>query len=170
MTVTAVVMGVAGVGKSTVGEAVAQRLGWRFIEGDDFHSAADVAKMHAGQPLSDEDRWPWLRALAAWIGAEEAHGEDAVVTCSALRRAYRDLLRDGHPSVFFVHLVSDPQVLAERIGHRHGHFMPASLLDSQLHTLEPLAPDEPGVVVPAAGTVDEVADRVVAALGGPPRS
>jgi gluconokinase len=170
VTVTAVVMGVAGVGKSTVGEAVAQRLGWRFVEGDDFHSAGEVAKMHGGHPLTDEDRWPWLHALAAWIGAEEAHGEDAVVTCSALRRAYRDLLRDGHPSVRFVHLVADPQLLADRIGHRHGHFMPASLLDSQLHTLEPLAPDEPGVVVPAAGTVDEVADRVVAALGGPRRS
>jgi len=142
---TVVVMGVSGAGKSAVGGACAHRLGWAFAEGDDFHSAANKAKMHAGTPLTDDDRWPWLRSIAAWIGEREAAGEPSVVACSALRRAYRDLLRDGHPSVRFLELDAVDDVLQRRIVGRTAHFMPVTLLQSQLDTLEPLQPDEPGV-------------------------
>jgi gluconokinase len=173
VTVTAVVMGVSGVGKSTVAQGVADRLGWRFAEGDGFHSPAEIAKMHAGHPLTDDDRRPWLHRVADWIGAEEAAGENAVITCSALRRAYRDTLREGHPSVRFVHLVGDPALVADRLAHRHGHFMPPALLGSQYDVLEPLGPDEPGVEVAVDAPPAEVVDRVVRALGAipqPPRS
>ena len=166
-------MGVSGVGKSTVGEALARRLGWRFAEGDGFHSPAEIAKMHAGHPLTDDDRQPWLQRVAGWIGAEEAAGENAVITCSALRRAYRDALRDGHPSVRFVHLVGNPALVADRLAHRHAHFMPPALLGSQYDVLEPLGPDEPGVEVSADAPPDVVVDRVVRALGvapGQPRA
>ena len=160
-TTTLVVMGVAGSGKSAVALELVKRLGWAFAEGDDFHPSANVAKMRSGRPLDDEDRWPWLRAIAEWIGERAAAGQCAIVTCSALKRAYRELLGDGHPSVHFVHVDVSTDVLRERIGHRQGHFMPTSLLDSQLATLEPLQPDEPGFAVPADGPLDEVADRVV---------
>ncbi|HSY15696.1 MAG TPA: gluconokinase, partial [Jatrophihabitantaceae bacterium] len=134
--VIAVVMGVSGTGKSTIAALLASKLGWPMAEGDDFHSAANVAKMHAGHPLTDEDRWPWLHSIADWIGERERAGDGGVVTCSALKRAYRNLLVDGHPDVRFVCLVGSRALLADRIGHREGHFMPASLLDSQLDTLE----------------------------------
>jgi gluconokinase len=159
-----VVMGVSGVGKTSVAHALAARTGWTFQEGDDLHPAANRAKMAAGHPLDDADRWPWLRIIADWIGVQEAAGKGAVVTCSALKRSYRDLLRDGHPSVRFVHLLADEAVLTDRVTHRHGHFMPPSLLRSQLDTLEPLGPDEPGVEVATDGDPDAVADRAMAAL------
>jgi gluconokinase len=152
-TTTLVVMGVSGSGKTTVARGVAEELGWPFAEGDDFHPAANVAKMHAGIPLDDDDRRPWLLALADWIGEQEAAGRSAVVTCSALKRRYRDLLRSGHPSVLFAHVSVDPAVLRERLARRKGHYMPASLLDSQLAALEPLQPDESGVTVPGDGPV-----------------
>jgi gluconokinase len=161
-TTTIVVMGVSGCGKSTVAGELVARTGWAFAEGDSFHPAANVAKMRAGIPLTDADRWPWLEALAAWIGEQEVAGRNAVVTCSALRRAYRDLLRRDHPSVWFAHISASHQVLAERLDHRAGHYMPASLLDSQLATLEPLEPDEPGTVVAAMATPGEVADEILA--------
>jgi gluconokinase len=163
-TTTVVVMGVSGSGKTTVAHELVRRLGCDFAEGDDFHPAENVAKMRAGQPLDDEDRWPWLRRLAAWIGEHEAAGRDAVVTCSALKRSYRDLLCDGHPSVWFAHVVADPELLRERLQARTGHYMPASLLDSQLATLEPLGDDEPGVQVPGQGPPGEVTDALLAAL------
>jgi gluconokinase len=163
---TLVVMGVSGSGKTTVAVAVAKRLGWLFAEGDDFHPAANVAKMAAGQPLGDEDRWPWLRVLADWIGAREAAGENAVLTCSALRRAYRDVLSQGHPSVRFVHVTATPETLRQRLEQRRGHYMPASLLDSQLATLEPLAADEPGITLPGDGPAGEIVDALVARLTG----
>ena len=159
-----VVMGVSGCGKSTVARALADRLGWPFAEGDDFPPAANVAKMHAGHPLDDADRWPWLQALAAWIGEHEAAGQSVVVTCSALKRSYRDLLRGGHPAVWFVHVDVDPAVLRARVEHRKGHYMPPSLLDSQLATLEPLQPDEPGVVVPGDADPARVVEEVLADL------
>lgn len=159
-----VVMGVSGSGKTTVGQAVARRLGWRFAEGDDFHSDANRSKMHAGVPLDDEDRWPWLRSIAAWIGDREAAGESAVLTCSALRRSYRDLLRDGHPSPFFVEVEVPVAVLRERLEHRRGHFMPASLLQSQLDALEGLGPDEPGTVVSGEGSAEDTVEHVLAVL------
>jgi gluconokinase len=163
-TVTLVVMGVSGSGKTTVAQRVAERLGWVFAEGDDFHPAANVAKMHAGHPLTDEDRWPWLRALADWIGVREAAGENAVLTCSALKRSYRALLDSGHPSVRFVHITASPETIRHRLEQRQGHYMPASLLDSQLATLEPLQPDEPGFTVPGDGEPDDVVDDVVRRL------
>ena len=164
MTTTVVVMGVAGTGKSTVAKELSRRSGWVFAEGDEFHPQANVAKMTAGIPLDDDDRWPWLRSIAAWIGERERAGEDAVVTCSALKRAYRDLLRDGHPSVWFAHVATPPRVLEERMRNRKGHFMPPSLLPSQLAMLEQLAPDEPGVVIVDEGTPEDVVDHLVAAL------
>jgi gluconokinase len=107
------------------------RTGWVFAEGDAFHPDSNRAKMASGRPLDDEDRWPWLRRIVGWIGEQEVAGRSAMVTCSALRRRYRDLLRDGRPSVRFAHLVADPAVIAERLRSRQGHYMPASLLDSQ---------------------------------------
>jgi gluconokinase len=159
VTVSLVVMGVSGSGKTTLADALGERLGWPVIEGDELHPAANVAKMRAGHPLTDEDRWPWLDAVAARIGEHEAAGRSCVVTCSALRRIYRDRLARGHPSVRFVQVTAEPSVLRERISRRTGHFMPASLLQSQLDTLEPLETDEPGVVLeqaPVATLVDEV--------------
>jgi gluconokinase len=150
-----VVMGVTGTGKSTVGESLARVLGYPFAEGDDFHSAANVAKMHAGHPLTDADRAPWLRTVAAWIGDREQAGTGGVVTCSALKRSYRDELRAGHPDVRFICLVGSHDLLLARLQGRVGHFMPPSLLDSQLATLEPLQPDEPGGEVDVSGTPAE---------------
>ena len=163
-TTTIVVMGVSGSGKSTVAATLVDRLGWEFAEGDDFHPPANVEKMRAGHPLDDEDRWPWLRSLAAWIGDHERAGRSVVVTCSALKRSYRDLLRDGHPSVWFAHVTASPELIRDRVEHRTGHYMPPSLLDSQLSTLEPLGDDEPGARVSGAGSPPSVTTELLAAL------
>jgi gluconokinase len=158
-----VVMGVSGSGKSTVAELLAERLGWELQEGDDLHPPANVAKMSEGIPLTDTDRWPWLQLVAAWIDRHRAEGTHGVITCSALKRSYRDLL--ARPDVEFVHLTVDPEVIANRMQHRAGHFMPPSLLDSQLATLEPLQPDEHGIVVSAAGSPVAEVDSIIARLG-----
>jgi gluconokinase len=163
-TTSIVVTGVSGSGKSTVAAGLVERLGWEFAEGDDFHPPANVEKMRAGHPLDDEDRWPWLRGLADWIGERERNGQSVVVTCSALKRAYRDVLRDGHPSVWFAHVTADADLLRQRLGRRDGHYMPASLLDSQLAALEALGHDEPGAEVPGSGAPDDVVDHLLAAL------
>jgi gluconokinase len=163
-TTTIVVMGVSGSGKTAVGRALAERLGWASAEGDDFHPVGNVAKMAGGRPLTDEDRRPWLEALARWIAAQESGGRNAIVTCSALRRAYRDLLRDGHDSVWFAHLVAPRDTLAGRVDRRTGHYMPASLLQSQLDTLEPLGPDEPGAVIDASAEVEAIVGEILEAL------
>jgi gluconokinase len=163
-TSTIVVMGVSGSGKSTLLRALADELGWPAAEADDFHPPANVARMRSGTPLTDQDRWPWLEALAAWIGERERAGQNALVTCSALRRAYRDLLRRGHESVWFVHLVVEPAAIADRLEHRRGHYMPAALLSSQLETLEPLDPDEPGASVGADRPTPEIAAEILARL------
>jgi gluconokinase len=159
-TTSIVVMGVSGSGKTSAARELTRQLGWEYIEGDDLHPEANVAKMAAGHPLDDEDRWPWLREIAEVIGEHEAAGTSLVLTCSALKRSYRDLLRDGHPSVWFAHVDVSREVLAERLANRTGHFMPPSLLDSQLATLEPLAEDEPGDVIagdaPLAESVAEL--------------
>jgi gluconokinase len=163
-TTTIVVMGVAGCGKSTVMAALAERLGWPTAEGDDFHSPANVAKMRAGQPLTDADRRPWLEAIASWVGERELAGESAIVTCSALRRAYRDLLRTHRDSLFFAHLVVPPALIADRLERRRGHYMPPSLLTSQLETLEPLGPDEPGAAFAADRAPEEIVADILARL------
>lgn len=160
-----VVMGVAGSGKTTVAGLLARRLGWTSAEADEFHPASNVAKMAAGTPLTDDDRWPWLRAIALWIGDQDAAGRCSIVTCSALKRSYRDVLAAAPGRVRFVHLAGDPAVIAERMGHRTGHFMPAALLPSQFATLEPLQPDEDGVTVSVAADPEAVADEVLRALG-----
>jgi gluconokinase len=160
-----IVMGVSGVGKSTVAKGLSTVLGWTYAEGDAFHSLANVAKMASGHALTDEDRWPWLRAIGAWLDEQIEADTPSVLTCSALRRAYRDLLREGRPQVSFLHLVASEDLVADRISRRVDHYMPGSLLDSQYHALEPLDPDEPGVRVPVDGTASEVRRRALAALG-----
>ena len=159
-----VVMGVSGVGKSTIAQGLATLLGWTMAEGDDFHSEANVAKMAAGHPLSDEDRWPWLASIGEWMSGQIAAGRPSVVACSALRRAYRDLLREGRPEVRFCHLVAPEEVVSDRVGHRADHFMPSSLVGSQYDTLEPLQDDEPGVQVLVAESAAETVRRAAAAL------
>ena len=159
-TMILIVAGVSGSGKSTVGARLAGRLGWRFADADDFHPAANVAKMRAGIPLTDTDRWPWLRAIAAWMDERIARGEDAVVGCSALKRSYRDLLLNGRPAARMIFLAPDREVLARRLAARHGHFFPEQLLGTQLDALEPPGPDERVLtVVPAddpAATVAQI--------------
>ena len=127
-------------------------------------SPANVDKMRAGQPLADDDRWPWLRSLADWIGEHEQKGESVVVTCSAHKRAYRDVLCDGHPSVWFAHVTADAALIRERMQHRSGHYMPVSLLDSQLALLEPLEDDEPGASISGAGASEIVVDELLTTL------
>jgi len=158
-----VIMGVAGTGKSTVAGMLAGRLGWDLQEGDDLHPASNVAKMASGQPLTDEDRWPWLAKIAAWIQAHVDSGTPGIVTCSALRRVYRDRLRA--PGVAFVHLSGSFEQLSALLSSRRGHFMPVSLLESQLETLEPLEPDENGIVVQLGQLPQEEADEIVERLG-----
>ena len=157
-------MGVSGSGKTTVAETLDQRLGWPFQEGDDLHPAANVAKMHAGTPLDDADRWPWLDAIATWIGARLADDGAGVVTCSALKRAYRDRLVAGRAGVRIVYLHANPELLHERLASRRGHFMPASLLDSQLATLEEPGPEEHPIRIEDVGTPEQIADAILAAL------
>jgi gluconokinase len=163
--VCVVVMGVSGSGKTTLGKGIAERLHWRFQEGDELHPRANVEKMSRGEPLTDDDRWPWLDAIVAWLDECARAGENAVLTCSALRRRYRDRLRSGTPGVRFCHVDVPEEVLRDRLEHRRGHYMPASLLPSQLDTLEPLTDDEPGVVVSAEGDPDEVLAEALEALG-----
>ena len=157
-----VVMGVSGSRKSTIAAAVAARAGAIFLDADDFHPASNVAKMAAGTPLTDEDRQPWLITVGDEIARRTAAGETVVMACSALKRSYRDVLRDRGGDVCFALLDGSPDLLAERIGARAGHFMPATLLGSQLVALERLQPDEPGFSVDVAQTPGQIADTVVA--------
>ncbi|CAM4001418.1 gluconokinase [Kibdelosporangium persicum] len=155
-----VVMGVSGSGKTTVGTALARRLGVQYAEADEFHPPENVAKMSSGTPLNDDDRWPWLQAIAVWIREHQQTG--GVVTSSALKRKYRDVLQTGG-DVFFVHLDGTRELIAERLAGRKGHFMPAALLDSQIADLEPLQPDEPGVVLDIEAEPDEIVEAAVRA-------
>ncbi|MFF4313682.1 gluconokinase [Streptomyces sp. 900105755] len=157
-----VVMGVAGTGKTTIGPLLAARLGVPYAEGDDFHPPANIAKMSAGHPLDDADRWPWLDAIGAW--AHGRAGLGGVVSSSALKRSYRDRLRAAAPGIVFLHLSGDRQLIEDRMSHRQGHFMPTALLDSQFATLQPLEPDEAGVAVEVSGTPEEITARAVRAL------
>ncbi|WP_150238949.1 gluconokinase [Nocardiopsis quinghaiensis] len=139
-----VFMGVSGSGKTTVAEGVAKQLGLPFAEADDFHPQANIDRMAVGTPLTDQDRWPWLRKLAGWIAEHDALGESTAMACSALKHSYRDVLRQGAPGVHFLHMHGSFEVVWARIDARQDHFMPPALLESQFETLEPLGPDEPG--------------------------
>ncbi len=160
-----IVMGVSGSGKTTVAKSLAHHLGWSFAEGDDFHPEANVAKMARGVALSDEDRWPWLRLIRDWMDGHRKADTGAVITCSALKRSYRDLLSQGRPGVRFCEIDVPGEELQRRLATREGHYMPASLLPSQLATLEPLQDDEPGVRVDAGGSVDDVVAGALTRLG-----
>ena len=153
------IMGVSGSGKSTIGSLLAQHLGWQYAEADDFHPDANLAKMVAGHPLDDEDRLPWLANIAAWIDATSTAGRPAVVSCSALKRAYRDVLRHGRPDVRLVYLDADKQTIRQRLSTRRGHFFPAALLESQFADLEPPTDDEHPFRVPVA--VDSRSEEIV---------
>ena len=163
-TLHVVVMGVSGCGKSTVAEGISAAMGLPFAEADRFHPAGNVEKMRAGIPLTDEDRWPWLSELAAWMADRAAEGRSTVMACSALRRAHRDVLRSGPPQVHFVHLDGPAEVVVARMSTRAGHFMPASLLTSQVATLEPLEADEEGVVLDLRHDPDTLVAQAVAWL------
>lgn len=158
-----VVMGVAGTGKTTVGRLLAEALALPYAEGDSYHPAANVAKMSAGIPLDDADRWPWLDAVAEWIRGRTGLG-GGVVSASCLKRAYRDRLRAAAPGAVFVHLTGERPLIERRMADRTGHFMPATLLDSQFATLEPLRQDETGVAVDVSGSPEEINERALAAL------
>jgi gluconokinase len=163
-----VVMGVSGCGKTTVAHGIAAATGLLFAEADDFHSRANVEKMRAGIPLDDEDRWPWLHDLAEWMAERAAEGRSTVIACSALKRVYRDLLAEGPPSLDFVHLHGSAEVIRARLASREGHYMPASLLDSQLATLEPLEADERGVVLDVSLPPDQLVSLAIARLARVP--
>jgi gluconokinase len=159
-----IVAGVSGSGKTTVGALLAGRLGWRFADADDFHPAANVAKMRAGVPLTDEDRWPWLRILAAWMDERIARNDPAVITCSALKRSYRDVLLDGRPRARMVFLAPDREELARRLAARHGHFFPEQLLGSQFADMEPPSPEERVLTVIPTADPETTAGSIIAVL------
>ncbi|WP_327722741.1 gluconokinase [Streptomyces sp. NBC_00490] len=160
-------MGVAGTGKSTVGALLAQRLSLPFLEADDLHPAANRAKMAQGRPLDDEDRRPWLMALADWVSKATESGRGGVVACSALKQAYRDLFLRAGSGVWFLYLALDPTVAQQRVARRTGHFMPARLEQSQYAVLEPLRSDEPGLTVNADATPQAIVDEAATALPAP---
>ncbi|MGV9711399.1 gluconokinase [Gordonia sp. NPDC003424] len=156
-----VVMGISGCGKSTVGAALAQRLSVPFADADDLHPPSNLAKMTAGRPLDDDDRWPWLDTVGEWLAR---HPGGCVMSCSALKRAYRDRLRSHQPSTWFLHLAGSADLIAERQAHRPGHFMPPALFASQVATLEPLESDESGMVIDVGRGVGDIVDETVRLL------
>jgi gluconokinase len=160
----AVVMGVSGAGKTTVGERLAERLGWEFIEGDRFHPPENVAKMQSGQPLNDADRAPWLAAIAAKIDAVQARSTQGVIACSALKRDYRRRIIGNRAGVRLIYLDGSRALIGARLAARRGHFMPAGLLDSQFATLEPPEPDENPITVGIDRPLDEIVGQIAAAL------
>jgi gluconokinase len=159
-----VVMGVSGSGKSTIADKLAERIGWRYEDGDRFHPPGNVAKMSAGDPLTDEDRWPWLQAIADEIDRVCKAGERAVIACSALKHAYRDILVHGRKDVRIVFLRGTQALIAERLAGRKGHFMPPGLLDSQFGTLEPPAAGEHPVTVSIDASVETIVEDIVRQL------
>ncbi len=156
-----VMMGVSASGKTSVGEALAERLGWIFMEGDELHPQANIDKMRSGHPLDDADRAPWLDRVARWMSDRLAAGENGIISCSALKHVYRDRLRRADPGLVFVLLDPDPETLRQRVQSRTHHFMPASLLDGQLATLDRPGPDEQALILPATGGIDAAVERIV---------
>jgi gluconokinase len=159
-----VIMGVSGSGKSTVGRLLAERLGWPFRDADSFHPPENIAKMSAGIPLTDADRWPWLEAIAQWIDERRAAGGHGIVTCSALRRAYRAIIVGDREDVRIVYLEGSFELIAERLARRKDHFMPAGLLQSQFDALEEPGPEERPITVSIAPPPEEVAEAVLRAV------
>ena len=160
----AVIMGVSGSGKTTIGRVLARRLGWLFLEGDALHPPENIAKMKAGHPLDDEDRAPWLAAVAARIDQWRDDGKCGVVACSALKRRYRDIIIGGRADVRLIYLEGSRALIGERLAQRRDHFMPASLLDSQFAALQPPTADEDSITVPVDVPVDAIVARIAAAL------
>jgi gluconokinase len=159
-----IVMGVSGSGKSTIAEKLAERMGWRYEDGDRFHPASNVAKMSAGHPLTDEDRWPWLQAIADEIDRACKAGEHLAIACSALKHSYRDVLVHGRDDVRIVYLRGTQELIAGRLTERKGHFMPPGLLASQFKTLEPPGPDENPLMVSIDAAVEEIVDDITGQL------
>ena len=159
-----VLMGVSGCGKTTAALNLHNALGWPVAEADDFHPGANIDKMSRGVALTDEDRWPWLKSMRDWMSERATEDVKTIVTCSALKRSYRDLLSGAQGRVFFIHLLAQPDELQERMAHREGHFMPSSLLPSQFAALEPLSDDEDGVTVVSRATPEETFEAILAAL------
>lgn len=165
MVLVVVMMGVSGSGKTTIAALLAGSLQWEFEDGDWLHPEANIAKMHRGIPLMDDDRWPWLRAIAAWIDEKRHEGRHGVVGCSALKRRYRDVLIGERGDVRLVYLKGDEPLIARRLAARHGHFMPAALLHSQFEALEEPGPDEKPITVSIVARPAEIVARIVAELG-----
>jgi gluconokinase len=161
-----VLMGVSGSGKTTIGHLLSARTGWQFLDADDLHPASNVVKMQAGIPLTDDDRWPWLRQVAIWIRGQAQAGHAGIVGCSALKRSYRDLLRGADPSLRFVYLRGDGDLLMGRQNRRLGHFCPRDLLDTQLETLEEPGPEEHPIIVPIGQSSDRQVEAILAGLTG----
>ena len=159
-----VVMGVSGSGKTTVAKLLAETSGWQFQEGDTLHPPENVKKMSAGIPLTDADRLPWLRKIAETIDGWRARGESGVITCSALKRSYRDIIIGDRPDVRLVYLKGSPDLIRQRMAQRHGHFMPPALLDSQFSTLEEPSPDENPIIVDIGGQPEEIAREIACRL------
>ncbi|MGG7100396.1 gluconokinase [Rhodococcus sp. 24CO] len=157
-----VVMGVSGSGKSTVGGMIAGAMGWDLQEGDDLHPQANIEKMATGHPLNDDDRWPWLDKIAQWITHHTDAGQPGIVTCSALKRSYRDILRGEN--VVFVHLAGSRDQIGQRLTARLDHYMPPSLLDSQISTLEPIDPDEQAIIIDVGGSPVEIVEDILRRL------
>lgn len=159
-----ITFGVSGSGKTTVAEVLAKRLGWNFVDGDAFHPAVNVEKMRSGTPLTDDDRWPWLKAIAAEIARRRATKDRVVIACSALKRAYRDILVDRHPDVLLVHMKGSRELIMSRLAPRQGHYFPASLLDSQFATLEEPDASENALNILIDKDVDAIVDEIVRVL------
>ncbi len=158
-------MGVSGCGKTTVAAILASRLGWPFEEGDALHPQANIEKMAAGHPLTDADRWPWLAKVADWIDERLDAGENGLITCSALKRSYRDLINRRGSGLIFVFLAGSKETIAARLAARHGHFMRASLLDSQFADLDEPAADEPAIRVEIGPPAAEIAEQIIEEFG-----
>jgi len=162
-----IITGISGSGKTTIATALAQLFGWPFKEGDDLHPASNITKMHSGHPLDDRDRWPWLQKLTDWIDGWRQVGDSGVITCSALKRSYRDFLTGGRPEVRVVYLHGDRAVIAARLAARKGHFVPATILDSQIATLEEPDPDEDSIRVDVDQLVEDIVAEIVHKLDLP---
>jgi gluconokinase len=165
MPAVVVVMGVSGAGKTLIGKLLAERLGWEFADGDEFHPLENVKKMRSGVPLTDEDRLPWLQAIAEWVDEMRANGNPAVTASSVLKRSYRDVIIGEREDVRLVFLEGSPELIAQRVAARRGHYMPANLLDSQFATLEPPSPDENAIRVSIEPSPDKIVSNIIEQLG-----